>query len=126
MPDINSESTLPSNNPAPFDIVPVYENAKSSLLSEQVSADIDPEILNPKLFRSRYAKFIVIGVKYNRHVARRDREPSRIPAKKLSRLLNKRRKLRKRIRKHIKRNVPRSSHISIVCFMHLDMNGKSY
>ena len=56
-------------------IVPVYENAKSSLLSEQVSADIDPEVINPKLFRSRYAKFIVIGVKYNRRVCRRDREP---------------------------------------------------
>ena len=52
----------------------------------------------------------MIGVKYNRHVGRRDRERSRIPAKK-SRLWNKRRKLRKQIRKHIKSNVPRSSHI---------------
>ena len=69
--DINSESTLPSINPASFDIVPVYENAKSSQLSEQVSADIDTEILNTKHFRSRYAKFIVIGVN-NRHVCRRD------------------------------------------------------
>ena len=52
-PDLNSESTLPSNNPASFDIVPVYE--KSSQLSEQVSADIHPEVLNRKHFRSRYA-----------------------------------------------------------------------
>ena len=65
-PDLNSESTLLSNNPASFDIVPVYE--KSSQLSEQVCADIHPEVLNTKHFRSRYAKFIVIGVKYNRHV----------------------------------------------------------
>ena len=73
-PDLNSESTLPSNNPASFDIVPVYE--KSSQLSEQVSADIHPEVLNTKHFRSRYAKFIVIGVKYNRHVGQCDRELS--------------------------------------------------
>ena len=84
---------LPSNNPALFDIVPIYENGKSYQLSEQVPADIDLEVLNTNHFRSRYAKFIVIGViKYNCHVGRHDREPSRIPTKKLSRLLNKRRK----------------------------------
>ena len=49
--------------------------------------------------------------KAKRHVRSRDREPSRIPAKKISRLLKKSRKLRTFIRRHIRRNVPKSSHI---------------
>ena len=69
--------------------------------------------------RSRYGKFIcqksVLTVLHiRRHVAQREREPSRIPAKELSRLFKKYRKLRKLIRKHIKNNVPRSSRIH--CF----------
>ena len=77
-----------------IDILPVYENEKRSQLSVQVSANIDSKSknLNTKECRFRYAKFIVIEEKYNRHVGRRDREPSRIPAKKHSRLLNKSRK----------------------------------
>ena len=56
----------------------------------QVIADIDSEseiLVSTNERRSRYDKFIVIEIKYNRHISRRDREPSRIPAKKLSRLL---------------------------------------
>ncbi len=40
---------------------------------------------------------------------RRDRAPSRVPAKKICRLLTKSRKLRRTVRKEIKRNVPASS-----------------
>ena len=40
---------------------------------------------------------------------RRDRAPSRVPAKKICRLLTKSRKLRRAVRKEIKRNVPASS-----------------
>ena len=71
-----SESTLPDS-----------ENGKSSRLSVHVIAAIDSksETLVTKEYRSRYAKSIVIEVRYNRHVGRRDREPSSIPAKKLSR-----------------------------------------
>ena len=45
------------------------------------------------------------------HASPRDREPSRIPAKKLSRLLGKSRRSRKLVRKYIRKKVPRSSHI---------------
>ena len=67
--------------------------------------------------RSRYAKFVyekcllTVIINQKRHVGRRDREPSRIPGKKLSRLLKKNRNIRKLVRKYIKKNVPRSSHI---------------
>ena len=53
----------------------------------------------------------MIEWKYNHHVGRRDREPSRTPCKKLCRLLTKSINIRKQVRKHIKKNVPRSSHI---------------
>ena len=85
------------------------------------SADIDkrsPKALIPSYdCRSRYAKFQydnshVLNVTINRrHIGRRDRSPSRIPAKKLSRVLNKSRKLRRIVRKYIRRNIPKSSHI---------------
>ena len=63
LPDINSKSTLPSNNPASFDIVAVYQNAKSSLLSQQVSADIDPEILNRRIITYRMRAPISVSQK---------------------------------------------------------------
>ena len=71
-----SESTLPDS-----------ENGKSARLSVQVIAGIDSksETFVTKKYRSRYAKFIVSEVRYNHHAGRRDRKPSRIPAKKLSR-----------------------------------------
>ena len=40
------------------------------------------------------------------HQHRREREPSRIPAKKICRLLTKSRKLRKAFQKKIKRDIP--------------------
>ena len=90
----------------------VLPDKTESMLSVQVIADIDSETLTAKECRSRYAKFYILSeTRDNRHVGRRDREPSRILAKKLSRLLNKNRKLRKLVRKHIKLNVPRSSRI---------------
>ena len=60
------------------------------LPSDKVIADINSgpcsksETLATKECRSRYAQFIVIEVRCNRHVGQPDREPSRIPAKKLS------------------------------------------
>ena len=110
-------------------ILPVFENPKCSQLSVQVIADIDSELcsksetLATKECRSRYAKFIVIEVRCNRHVGRRDREPSRIPAKKLSRILNKSRKLRALVRKHLKRNGPDLPEF-IAWFMLLAVNVK--
>ena len=58
--------------------------------------------------RSRYVKFICGENPQNRRY-QREREPSRIPGKKICRLLTKSRKFRKVFRKKIKRNIPDSS-----------------
>ena len=86
--------------------------------------DVNISIVSKQELRSRYARFLhnryeqmsyvySVEIKHEakRHVRSRDREPSRIPAKKICRLLKKSRKLRKLVRRHIRRNVPRSSHI---------------
>ena len=90
-------------------ILNIYETNELDIKVEFI-ADVDPEILTTKECRSRYDKLIVVDVN-KRHVGRRDREPSRIPAKKISRFLRKNKKIRKQVRKHIKRNVPKSSRI---------------
>ena len=83
------ESMLPLDNSVSH-ILQVFVNPKCSHSFPHVIADIDSELcsksetLATKECRSRYAKFIVIKVRYNRHVGQRDQEPSRIPAKKLS------------------------------------------
>ena len=66
--------------------------------------------------RSRYAKFLCLHrcVRDNARVPR-DREPSRVPVKQLTRLLHKSRKIRKLVRKYIAKNVPKSSRIH--CFV---------
>ena len=75
--------------------------------------------------RSRYVKFLcdkhsksqlIFNEDYRRNNClsqqyRREREPSRIPAKKICRLLTKSRKLRKAFRKKIKRDIPDSSRV---------------
>ena len=92
------ESALPSDKPVSH-ILQVFVNPKCSHSFPQVITDIDSELysksepLATKECRSRYAKFIMIEVRYNRHVGRRDREPSRIPAKQISRLLKKKQKI---------------------------------
>ena len=110
-----------ANDPVSLDILPVNVTPKCSGLSVGLSVQVVDVNKSKSLHRtnerrSRYAKFIVIEGKYNHHVSRRDREPSRIPCKKLCRLLTKSRKIRKQVRKHIKKNVPRSSHIH--CLMY--------
>ncbi len=83
--------------------------------------DIQP-LIQENYFRSRYGKFLsdqchVILIARKQcsncltHRRHREREPSRISAKKLCRLFTKSRKLRKVIRNQIKRNIPTSSHI---------------
>ena len=64
--------------------------------------------------RSRYSKYIA---KVNcdchivNHDSRRDRAPSKIPAKRLSRILRKSRSVRRFVRKYIRKEIPRSSHV---------------
>ena len=43
--------------------------------------------------------------------SRRDRAPSRIPAKRISRVLCKTRSVRRLVRRYIKKEIPRSSHV---------------
>ena len=75
-----------------------------------------PESITIKDSRSRYAEFIYSHcVKSSCHTVRRDREPSRIPVKRLTRVLQKSRKIRRLVKKHITKNVPRSSGIHITC-----------
>ena len=75
-------------------------------------ANIRPHI-QANFFRSRYGKFLEKQcnncVTHQRH---RDREPSRISAKKLSRLFTKSRTLRKMVRNAIKRNIPNKTSFS--------------
>ena len=82
----------------------IYENAAQL----SVVVDIDnKEPVNDLQLRSRYAKFIYCKCEGGRQ--QRDREPSRIPVKQLSRALHKSRSFRKLVRKYIKKNVPKSS-----------------
>ena len=69
--------------------------------------------MNIDLNRLNTSCFDII-FKHRWHICKyrqRDREPRRIPGKKISRLLTKSKNIRKLVRKQIKRNVPRSSHI---------------
>ena len=82
----------------------IYENAAQP----SVVVDIDnKESVNDLQLRSRYAKFVYCKCEGGRQ--QRDREPSRIPVKQLSRALHKSRSFRKLVRKYIKKNVPKSS-----------------
>ena len=112
LPD-NSQRMSTSDNPDLLCNVYLFETPQ---LSVKVTVENSRSFAILNDCRSHYGKFVyqksVLTVRhFRRHVARRDREPSRIPAKKLSRLLQKSRKLRKIVRKHIKKNVPRSSRI---------------
>ncbi|XP_028394406.1 uncharacterized protein LOC114518585 [Dendronephthya gigantea] len=65
--------------------------------------------------RSRYNKYIAkINYYHDCHIVnrdRRDRAPSRIPAKRFSRILCKSRSVRRLMRRYIKKEIPRSSHV---------------
>ena len=83
------------------------ENTFENKAQPSVVVDIDKESVDNLKFRSRYAKFLYCKSVRRRH--QRDREPSRIPVKQLSRALHKSRHFRKLVRKYILKNVPKSS-----------------
>ena len=86
----------------------LQENIFENEAQPCVIVDIDnKESVDDLQFRSRYAKFVYCKSVRRRH--QRDREPSRIPVKQLSRALHKSRHFRKFVRKYIKKNVPKSS-----------------
>jgi len=70
-------------------------------------------ITNRGDLRSRYSKFIASKGRLHqtRTAIPRDREPSRIPVNKLTRIMNKSRIIRREVRKYIAKHVPRSSKI---------------
>lgn len=85
---------------------PEVNNGSNYCFPESTSTSI--------LGRSRYAEFIYRDyVKSSCHTVRRDREPSRISGKRLTRVLQKSRKIRRLVKKHIIKNVPRSSRIHL-------------
>ena len=86
--------------------------------AEQLSVFIhhDKKLFLVEEHRSRYAKSLSCQyVGYKPRGVARDREPSRVPVKQLTRLLHKSRNVRKMVRKYIVKNVPRSSRIH--CFV---------
>ena len=86
----------------------LQENIFENAAQPSVVVDIDnKESVNDLQLRSRYAKFVYCKCVGGRQ--QRDREPSRIPVKQLSRALHKSRSFRKLVRKYIKKNVPKSS-----------------
>ena len=90
---------------------------KSVLLSSDLYYD-NKSYLSKQSPRSRYANYCITferTIHKPRYVARRDREPSRIPTKQLTRVMNKNRNIRKFVRQYIARNVPASSRIH--CFI---------
>jgi hypothetical protein len=90
---------------------------KAVLLSSGLYYD-NKSYLSKQSPRSRYANYCVNferSIHKPRYKARRDREPSRIPTKQLTRVLNKSRNIRKFVRHYISKNVPASSRIH--CFI---------
>ena len=84
---------------------------KSALRVQQI--DVAKEIKYPEEFRSRYAMFVNCNTSINNreyHVRRRfDREPSRIPVKKLEKLSRKNKKIKKLVCRRILKSIPVSS-----------------
>ena len=65
--------------------------------------------------RSRYEKFLYSTRHTRTHAVRvRNREPSRIPHKKISSILHKSRNVRRLLRTYITKNIPRSSHMHML------------
>ena len=59
--------------------------------------------------RSRYDKFVYFNRPRTHGVRVRDREPSRLPKKRIKRILKKSRKVRRLLRTYIKKSIPKSS-----------------
>ena len=104
------ESAVPA---AKYEFTNENKFDKSELLltkRENYEQNSELKCLNTMLMNergSRYSKYIG---KIN-YCDRRDRAPSRIPAKRLSRVLCKSRSVRRFMRKYIKKEIPRSSHV---------------
>ena len=85
--------------------VKTYTNCAITVRSRHVKFICDKNPQSELLFIGNYQH------NHSRCRYQRDREPSRIPAKKICRLLTKSRKLKKAFRKNVKRNIPDSSRV---------------
>ena len=93
-----------------YSLLSATEDVISIVTEEDIRSRRARYFYEKRLQMSVYRVKIINEVK--RHLYRsREREPSRIPTKKLGRLMRKSKMLRKLVRKHIRRNVPRSSRI---------------
>ena len=64
--------------------------------------------------RSRYDKFVYFNRPRTHGVHVRDREPSRIPKKRITRILKRSRKVRRLLRTYIRKNIPKSSRMHLL------------
>ena len=63
--------------------------------------------------RSRYDKFVYLNRPRTHATRVRDREPSRIPKKRITRILKKSRKVRRLLRTYIRKSIPKSSRMHL-------------
>ena len=64
--------------------------------------------------RSRYDKFVYLNRPRTHATRVRDREPSRIPKKRITRILKRSRKVRRLLRTYIRKNIPKSSRMHLL------------
>ena len=112
-------STLAAMNT--FDECDLFEKAMQfSVIAHDDDDDDDDESFLTKNCRSRYEKFLYSTCHTRTHAVRvRDREPSRIPYKKISSILHKSRNVSRVLRTYIKKNIPRSSRMHMFINVHL-------
>ena len=78
--------------------------------------------------RSRYDKFVYFNRPRTHGIRVRDREPSRIPKKRITRILKKSRKVRRLLRTYIRKSIPKSSRMHLFTnkarekYMHMESN----
>ena len=66
--------------------------------------------------RSRYDKFVYLNRPRTHATRVRDREPSRIPKKRITRILKKSRKVRRLLRAYVRKSIPKSSRMHLLIY----------
>ena len=66
--------------------------------------------------RSRYDKFVYFNRPRTHGIRVRDREPSRIPKKRITRILKKSRKVRRLLRAYVRKSIPKSSRMHLLIY----------
>ena len=66
--------------------------------------------------RSLYDKFVYFNRSSTRGISVRDRKPSRIPKKRITRILKKSRKVRRLLRAYVRKSIPKSSRMHLLIY----------